>query len=484
MKINNEWFVVDKEGLKQVESARAKEFILYELISNALDEDITKCDVVIKSFGNKHLIKVEDDSPNGFRSLADSYTLFAPSYKKENAEQRGRFNLGEKLVLSMFESATIQSTSGTISFLKNGKREQSKKSIDKGTIFEGYVSKNVLTKDDITSIVKKCFNILIPKNIVLTINGKQVEKHNTLKVFKLELATVGVDSLGNLFDTQRKTDVEVYETSGKSYICEMGIPVVETDMSYTVNVLQKIPLNKDRDNVKPTYLRKLQTGVLDAMYEEMSEEDVKDSWVNTALENASEKATSDVFAKRHGDDAVVFSPSDPESSKKAMADGKEVIYAGSYSGNVWQNVRKHREVNPSLAPSSSSLSEYKTDSIISYTDGFGTEEVELTDSMKYVSKLSKEMHNILFNEECDVNFYENSADNCLARYGSCSLYFNISKLGKKWFKWSVNKQEILALIIHEFGHYYEGDHLSSSYNDALCKIGSKLILHKYFCSEE
>ena len=158
MKISNEWFVVDKEGLKQVESARAKEFILYELISNALDEDITKCDVVIKSFGNKHLIKVEDDSPNGFRSLADSYTLFAPSYKKENAEQRGRFNLGEKLVLSMFESATIQSTSGTISFLKNGKREQSKKSIDKGTIFEGYVSKNVLTKDDITSIVKKCFN--------------------------------------------------------------------------------------------------------------------------------------------------------------------------------------------------------------------------------------------------------------------------------------------------------------------------------------
>jgi len=29
-------------------------------------------------------------------------------------------------------------------------------------------------------------------------------------------------------------------------------------------------------------------------------------------------------------------------------------------------------------------------------------------------------------------------------------------------------------LIHEWGHHYETDHLSSEYHEALCKIGAKL----------
>ena len=479
MSKSNEWFVVDKEGLKQIESGRAKHFILYELISNAFDENVTKCDVTFKTFANKHLIVVKDDSPDGFKSLTDSYTLFAPSYKKGNVEQRGRFNLGEKLVLSMFETAKITSTTGTIIFNKDGTRSKSEDSTDKGSVFEGFISKNVITEDEVKSIVAECSNILVPNHIVLTINEKEIEKKKPLKVIRFELPTVGVDKKGNLFDTHRITDVEVYKTP-KSYICEMGIPIVETDMSFSVNVLQKIPLNKDRDNVKPIYLRKLQTGVLDAMYEEMSEDDIKSSWVNTALEKANEKATSHVFGVRHGEDAVTFSPADPESSKKAMADGREVVYAGSYSGKVWQNVRNHREENPNLVPSSSSLSQYQTCNIMMHIDG--NQVTKVTEDMERIADKAKSFHIKLFDDELNVTFYKNHKDNAVARYGKCDLYFNTAHLSQKWFNWEVNKEDIMALIIHEFGHWYTGDHLSSSYNDALCKIGAKLYLLEQKCN--
>ena len=31
-----------------------------------------------------------------------------------------------------------------------------------------------------------------------------------------------------------------------------------------------------------------------------------------------------------------------------------------------------------------------------------------------------------------------------------------------------------SLLLHEFGHEYSGDHLSSDYHEALCKLGAGL----------
>jgi hypothetical protein len=67
-------------------------------------------------------LSVEDDSPEGFRELAHAYTLFAESYEKGLPEKRGRFNLGEKLVLAMCEEATISTTTGAVHFDAGGTR--------------------------------------------------------------------------------------------------------------------------------------------------------------------------------------------------------------------------------------------------------------------------------------------------------------------------------------------------------------------------
>ena len=46
----------------------------------------------------------------------------------------------------------------------------------------------------------------------------------------------------------------------------MGIPVVETGDRYHVDVQQKVPLNMDRDNVTPAYLRAIRVAVLNATH--------------------------------------------------------------------------------------------------------------------------------------------------------------------------------------------------------------------------
>ena len=60
-----------------------------------------------------------------------------------------------------------------------------------------------------------------------------------------------------------------------------------------------------------------------------------------------------------------------------------------------------------------------------------------------------------------------------ACYGSRRLDFNLLRLGHKWFEQGAT-EDVDALLIHEFGHEYSGDHLSSDYHEALCKLGAGL----------
>src|ERR1051325_3842621 len=112
------WFAVDKQGLAKILERKGKEFALLELIQNAWDEPgVSKVTASLDYRGrNRALLVVEDDAPEGFKDLSHAFTLFAESGKKSNPEQRGRFNLGEKLVLALCDEVTIQTTQGGLRF--------------------------------------------------------------------------------------------------------------------------------------------------------------------------------------------------------------------------------------------------------------------------------------------------------------------------------------------------------------------------------
>src|SRR6201987_1130810 len=115
----NQWFDVDRAGLGKQAEQQGKGRLVGELVQNALDEaGVTRIDVSLAPVPGRPLadLTVEDDSPEGFRDLAHAYTLFAASYKRDNPEQRGQFNLGEKMVLAVCEQASISTTKGTVVF--------------------------------------------------------------------------------------------------------------------------------------------------------------------------------------------------------------------------------------------------------------------------------------------------------------------------------------------------------------------------------
>lgn len=109
-----QWYDVDRQGLRKLLESKPKCFILYELIQNGWDQKTEYVHVSTRFSDVKAYIEVVDGDPNGFQDLSHAYTLFAESMKKSDPTKRGRFNVGEKIVLAFCESAEIYSTKGGV----------------------------------------------------------------------------------------------------------------------------------------------------------------------------------------------------------------------------------------------------------------------------------------------------------------------------------------------------------------------------------
>ena len=60
-------------------------------------------------------------------------------------------------------------------------------------------------------------------------------------------------------------------------------------------------------------------------------------------------------------------------------------------------------------------------------------------------------------------------------YARRCLDLSLQSLGHRWFdQWSSHLEEVLDLLVHEFGHHYSDDHLSSDYFNALTRLAGKL----------
>ena len=111
----NNRFEVSTEGMRQLHEGRPLWQMVKELVANAWDEDITTCDATIEYVleDNNVRITVTDDG-KGFTDIADAYTLMAPTPKRGIPGVRGRFNIGEKELISIADTATIETVGQTV----------------------------------------------------------------------------------------------------------------------------------------------------------------------------------------------------------------------------------------------------------------------------------------------------------------------------------------------------------------------------------
>jgi hypothetical protein len=206
------WFEVDKAGLSAQAEEQGKGRLVGELIQNALDEPgVTQIAVTLAQVPGEGLadLTVEDDAPEGFRDLAHAYTLFAPSAKRANPEQRGQFNIGEKLVLAVCDQAGITTTKGTVLFHpEQGRIEEPAQKRERGSVFQGRIR---MTEGEYGQVCDYLRSLLLPDGIAVTFNGQQLLPRQPIHAFRASLETQIADDKGVMRPTTRKAQVSLYE---------------------------------------------------------------------------------------------------------------------------------------------------------------------------------------------------------------------------------------------------------------------------------
>lgn len=478
----SQWFDVDKKGLSQLMADRSAGYVLAELIQNAWDQNITQVECFISPAKTRgwHTVEVVDDDPDGWADISDAYTLFAPSRKKSDPEKRGRFNLGEKLVLSVCQDAEIVTVNSAVKFTARG-RQAMKARRDVGSSFKGTMK---LTKADV-KVFKDIFNsLLLPDGLktTATIEGEQMvlEPHVFVRDFRSSLPTVICDESGSMKRTTRQTTVQLFEVldGEKPTIYEMGIPVVNWENKYHINVMQKIPLNMDRDNVTPAFMSQLLVETLNSTHDLLEDDDFKETWVTQASddERCEGQATEKMLTARFGEKRVAYDPSNPEANKLAASRGYTVVTGGSLPKQVWANAKAAEAILPSsiLTPTANDLFQNQFDpngAEMSLLDPSN-----YTDDIKAVVALAERLHEVFFDTPCSVTICnDNNVKHAAAWYSQNAVTFHLIRLGHMWFAVD-NLQDQIDLMLHEFGHHYESDHLSENYYNALTKLGAKLAV--------
>jgi hypothetical protein len=476
-------FEVDKTGLAKLLERRGREFVVAELLQNSWDENASRVDVTLKPAEGDiardypdhwHLI-VEDDNPEGFTDLAHAYTLFAESEKKDDPTKRGRFNLGEKLVIALCAVAEISTTKGRIVFDGEG-REMFPATRDAGSRFTGLIPMDAGVEGAVRALVE---SLIVPEGIATYYNGKPLTARVPVATFDASLRTERADAEGFLRPTTRKTTVAVYEPQygERGTLYEMGIPVVETGDRWHVDVGQKVPLNTDRDNVPPYYLRDVRALTLNVVADQLRGPEAAEPWVSDAIEDEQIEpaALQAVVRERFGPKAVIADPSDREAEKIAVGQGYTVVSGGALSRPAWKNIKQAGVLRPAGDVTPSPDPDEDADNLELIAPEHWPE------SVKRCANFAVDIAAVVLDAEIRVEVVNDMTWQFVATYGQRDrgkgglLRFNLAKIGYKAFDMGPLSERMLELVIHELAHHWARDHLSREFYDACCKIGARIV---------
>jgi len=471
------WFAASKEGLRKLVEHLPKSMVLHELAQNAWDENATRCDFTVSRIAGTPYVELacSDDDPDGFKDLTHAFTVWAESEKKANPSQAGRFNEGEKKVLALCRKAEISSTRGTVIFREDGTRTTSRRRTEKGSVFRGELR---MTRREVRELERAFRRLIGPDDCETTYNGDRLEARKPVAEFETTLPTLRSDGEGVLRATRRKTMVRVYEPRDGEIaaIYELGIPVVETGDRFDVDVRQKVPLTRDRDNVPPAFLRSLRGAVLVETVDLLDQEAASAKWVEDgALDDAVDgDVLGTVLDARHGENRALYDGSDTEANKQLHGEGYEIIPRGSVDPELRRKIletgagKKAGDIRPTPRPFSDD------------PDAPMMREIppgKWSQGMREVADICR-----FFARELGI------CDDLLVRFGlpakrwwnaawGAGFTWNVSRLGRAWFdSWYEHPVALLSSIIHELSHEGAPDHLKDAFHRNCTRNGARMLM--------
>jgi hypothetical protein len=462
------WFDVDREGMRRaLAGRRGPEHLLYELIQNAWDAGAANVGITLEPTGERSRARlvVEDDG-RGFDDLRSAYTLFGASGSAADPEKRGRFCVGEKLVLAFCETAEIRSLGGSISFAADGRRHGRKRT-ERGTCVSAILK---ISRDITDTLVKAVARLIVPDGIAMTINGAPVAARPALATAEhVFLLTDVVGDEGVLSRRYRHTQITIHETAPgeTAFLYEMGIPVVATGDKWHANVRQKVPLSIDRESVSASFLKDVRLAVLEKMADSIVVEDATAPWVRDATSSGECPAqlTEQVLSLRFGERRVAYDPSDTEANARAAERGYTVVHGGSMSAEEWSNARKAGAIQPAgqLFPT--------------HTGTAPAEQVKPTDEMLRIARFIGDASPMLIGRKVSALFISSPGASTMADYSREAglVRFNVARLPEYWFHCFPDAPQ-LDLIIHELAHEREPNHRDGKYHDELSRLGAEMAV--------
>jgi hypothetical protein len=472
--MKNQWLEIDKEGLRKSLGQKDKVFLLTEMVSNAWDEDITQVEVTLTcpDENNHSWLRVTDNSPTGWADLSHSHTMFAESVKKRKSEKRGRFNAGEKDVLALAIEAKLTTVKGQVLFNEDGTRTEGTETREVGSNQANF--------------------LIPPKNIVTLFNGNPIQHRKPCGSFTETLPMPLADKEGVMRNTERKTKVNLYERlpGEVAMIYEMGIPIVELgDDKWHVNVMQKVPLSRDRDNVNPAYLRKIRQGALNAKYEELkSADDAGAAWVRDAIASpkSSDDAVKHVMGVRFGGNHVTRDVRDKGSANEAVSQGFRIVEGGALTGGEWKRYKDVKGADGAAV--------LKTSAEVAPTDTVGPISPQIiipqqrwTPAMQRYAALVEAIGPKLINKPVVIRYIN---DDNVHLEGCFNKGFRGSRSKKgatrEWGVMTVNLAYVnpasnfdrYSLLLHELAHDKVecNDHLHHKFYDTVNDLGAQLAV--------
>ena len=468
-KNTKDWFTVDKEGLKALQKGKPKTFIINELVQNAWDENIKKCilDITYDSKREESTVRIEDDSPEGFKDIALIYTMFADTYKRGDPTKRGRFVVGEKQVISICRYARVVTTKGTVVFDDDGRTETTdhrKAGSEVTVIFEA-------TIDESKEIIEHAKNLLCPPNIKFIVNLIIIPSKPIHKTFDATLITEVLNDNNVMGPTRRKTEIHLFKSEGQSYIYEMGIPIMETDCPYHIDVQQKIPVAVDRETIKNYYLQDLYAEVLNCIHDEVDSEQSSSLWIRTAMKDdrITKEAIDTVMHKRCGDKFCIANPNDRHAMEEAISHGYKPIFGSELSKEEWDQIKSKTEIQ--------SVSQiYDSKAMVAENP------IEPNAKQLLVAQYAIKVAKRLLGIDITVGFVDNKGIRTAAQYSNKTLTFNVGHplLQNGFFDTPVN-QRTTYFIGHELAHENGSDdnglgHIDYDYQELQGTILSKLVI--------